>query len=76
MQILIGLRRINDGRLASGIVVSCKNIIPLDLLESLRKNIIIGCLGLTGFRSGHSRGLARDLARSECFPGVSLENMT
>ena len=45
----------------------CKSIIPGHLLEGLRKSIIIGYLGLAGFRSGHSLDLARDLARSECF---------
>ena len=54
----------------------CKSIIPDDLLHDLRKSIIIGWLGLTGFRAGHSFDLARDLARSESFCGVSPENMT
>jgi hypothetical protein len=54
----------------------CKSIIPDDLLHDLRKSIILSRLGLTGFRLGHSQTVALDLARSECLPAVSLENMT
>jgi hypothetical protein len=72
VQILIELPQTGRFRLPEGMDASCKNIIPGDLLCSLRKSINTGHLVLTGSRSGYSRDLACGLARSECL----RENMT
>jgi hypothetical protein len=70
------VRSIQDVSSLPSALAICKSIIPDDLLEALRKSIIIGCLGIIGFRLGHSQTAALDLARSEYLPRVSLENMT
>lgn len=76
MQILRELLQTGGFRLLERVDARCKNIIPGHLVVRLCTIIILRRLGLVWVRWGRSFDLARDLARSECLPSVSLENMT